>query len=144
MTASVTINGSSMPAAAGLSLFDCAEQMGVRVPTSCQKQGKCKECIVEVAEGADSISAPAAEERHLSGPFRLSCRTLVTGPGPIRCHTMRRGHMRIERRAAGLPETELAVSRREGYGIALDLGTTTVVLRLVESGNRRNRRRCVV
>jgi uncharacterized 2Fe-2S/4Fe-4S cluster protein (DUF4445 family) len=131
MSASVTINGSTLDAAEGISLFDCAERVGVRVPTSCQKQGKCRECIVEITEGMESISAPAREELHLNGPFRLSCRSLVIGAGPIRCHTVRRGHMRIERRAAGLPEVELSLSRRPGYGLALDLGTTTIVLRLV-------------
>ncbi|HUA58166.1 MAG TPA: ASKHA domain-containing protein [Verrucomicrobiae bacterium] len=127
----VTINGSTMQAAPGLSLFDCAESMGVRVPTSCNKQGKCKECMVELAEGMDSISPPGELERHLKGAFRLSCRAQVTGAGPIRCHTMRRGSMRIERQAVGLPAAELDGTRREGFGIALDLGTTTVVLRLV-------------
>ncbi len=131
MPVTVTINGSTMQAETGLSLFDCAESMGVRVPTSCNKQGKCKECMVEVAEGMDSISPPGELERHLNGNFRLSCRAQVSGAGPIRCHTMRRGTMRIERHAIGLPAAELDHNRREGYGIALDLGTTTVVLRLV-------------
>ena len=45
---------------------------------------------------------------------------------------MRRGRMRIERHAIGLPAAALAGGTRSGYGIALDLGTTTVVLRLVD------------
>jgi len=131
MTARVTINGCTTDAAFGATLFDCAESLGVRVPTSCNKQGKCKECIVEIADGMDAISAPQEQERHLSGAFRLACRTHITAAGPIRCHTMRRGHMRIERRASGLPPAELDAGARDGYGLALDLGTTTVVLRLV-------------
>ena len=98
-------------------------------------------------------------ERHLKGNFRLSCQTYVTGgSGHVRCHTMRRGHMRIERQAFGLPVSHGAlqldpavtrdgdrilidgveVERSTGpiHGIAMDLGTTTVVLRLfdLESG----------
>ncbi len=47
------------------------------------------------------LSPRTPEERHLSGSFRLSCRTHVAADaGAIRCHTMRRGQMRIERRAA--------------------------------------------
>jgi len=132
MAATVTINGLTADAAPGTSLFDCAERLGVRVPTSCNKQGKCKECVVEVAEGLESLSAPGEYERHLSGPFRLSCQTMVLGDGAIRCHTMRRGHMRIEQCAVGLPPSELSANSRPGYGIALDLGTTTVVLRLID------------
>jgi uncharacterized 2Fe-2S/4Fe-4S cluster protein (DUF4445 family) len=139
----------------GASLFDCAEKIGVRVPTSCLKNGKCKECVVEVAEGMECLSPPTQFESHLTGSFRLSCQALISAcEGHLRCHTMRRGHMRIERHALGLPtsgrpmELDPAVTRDgdriliDGveiecstgpiYGIAMDLGTTTVVLRLMD------------
>ncbi|HEY1766390.1 MAG TPA: ASKHA domain-containing protein [Terracidiphilus sp.] len=155
MAVTLTINGQSMQAAAGLSLFDHAEAMGIDVPTSCRKQGKCKECMVEIVEGMDALSAVAEPERHLRGNFRLSCQTFVTAAGgDVRCHTMRRGEMRIERHALGLPvsrrpvELDPAVTR-EGdrilidgveverstgpiHGIAMDLGTTTIVVRLLD------------
>ena len=153
MAATLTINGLTTEAPLGATLFDCAGQMGVRVPTSCLKQGKCKECVVEVAEGMASLSAPTAQEKHLTGNFRLSCQTSVAADGLVRCHTMRRGHMRIERHALGLPgsgrpmELDPAVTREGNrilidgeevdrshgpiHGIAMDLGTTTVVLRLI-------------
>jgi uncharacterized 2Fe-2S/4Fe-4S cluster protein (DUF4445 family) len=132
----VTINGRDMEAVPGMSLFECAGHVGVRVPTSCNRQGKCKECMVEVSEGMGAVSSRGELERHLSGVFRLSCQAQVIGEGAITCHTMRRGNMRIERRAVGLAERDFSDSRRSGYGIALDLGTTTVVLRLLnlESG----------
>jgi uncharacterized 2Fe-2S/4Fe-4S cluster protein (DUF4445 family) len=88
--------------------------------------------MVEVTQGMEFLSPSTDEERHLSAPFRLSCRTKVEeGAGEIRCHTMRRGHMRIERQAVGLPLFDGHVSR-PGYGLAMDLGTTTVVLRLLD------------
>jgi uncharacterized 2Fe-2S/4Fe-4S cluster protein (DUF4445 family) len=154
MAVTLTINGIAAPSPRGATLFDCAESVGVRVPTSCQKQGKCKECMVEVAEGMACLSEPEVAERHLQGDFRLSCQARIAAEeGEIRCHTMRRGHMRIERQALGLPgsgrpmELDPAV-RRDGdrilvdgveierstgpiHGIAMDLGTTTVVLRLI-------------
>ena len=161
MPATLTINGQSTSAAFGTTIFDCAESLGVRVPTSCHKQGKCKECLVEVVEGMQLLSPRMPEEKHLDGRFRLSCRTAVSADaGSIRCHTMRRGQMRIDLSAAGLPETlrsishDAAVTRRgdaisiDGqevdrssgpiHGIAMDLGTTTVVLRLfdLETGAR--------
>lgn len=153
MPATLTINGQSTSAALGATIFDCAESLGVRVPTSCHKQGKCKECLVEVVEGMELLSPRTPEEKHLDGRFRLSCRTAVSSDaGLIRCHTMRRSQMRIDLSASGLPETprsitpDAAVTRRgdviciDGqeierstgpiHGIAMDLGTTTVVLRL--------------
>jgi uncharacterized 2Fe-2S/4Fe-4S cluster protein (DUF4445 family) len=152
MPATLVLNGNSMAAPPGVTLFDCAEQLGVRVPTSCQKQGRCRECLVEVVEGMDALSPRAPEEKHLDGRFRLSCRTAVAADsGAIQCHTMRRGEMRIDLAAAGLPGMAAlapdpavtrsggaicidgeAIERSDGpiYGIAADLGTTTVVLRL--------------
>jgi uncharacterized 2Fe-2S/4Fe-4S cluster protein (DUF4445 family) len=142
-----------MTAMPGVSLFDHAERLGVRVPTSCQKQGKCRECMVEVVEGMECLSVPTEPERHLSGAFRLSCQCQVLcKSGHVRCHTMRRGHMRIERRAFGLPNRQarpdaavtrdgdrilidgVEVDRSSGpiHGLAMDLGTTTVVLRLLD------------
>ena len=98
MAATLTIDGATTDAPCGATLFDCAGRVGVRVPTSCQKQGKCKECVVEVAEGMAYLSEPTSHERHLRGNFRLSCQaTVAADDGRIRCHTMRRGHMRIER-----------------------------------------------
>src|SRR5688500_4213219 len=157
MSVTLTINGNRTDTVAGLSLFDHAEQLGVRVPTSCRKNGKCKECIVEVTEGLDLLSPPTAHEAHLKDKFRLSCQCFINTAatdGVVRCHTMRRGQMRIERHALGLPtsgkkmQLDPCVTRADGdrilldgveidrstgpiHGIAMDLGTTTVVLRLI-------------
>ena len=151
----VTIDGVAVPAREGASLFECAEAAGVRVPTSCVKQGKCRECLVEVEEGAERLSAMAPQEEHLSGRFRLSCRARITAPGVIRCHTLRRGALRIETDAVGLAADvalQPAVTRSGGrvrienrvvaegvgplHGLAVDVGTTTVAVRLydLESG----------
>jgi uncharacterized 2Fe-2S/4Fe-4S cluster protein (DUF4445 family) len=155
MAVTLTINGQSTQATDARSLFDYAEGMGIDVPTSCRKQGKCKECMVEVVEGMSALSAPTAPESHLRGNFRLSCQAHVAAAeGHVRCHTMRRGHMRIERHAFGLPVAErefkpdpavtrdgdrilidgVEIARGTGplLGIAMDLGTTTIVLRLVD------------
>jgi len=138
----------------GASLFDCAEALGIRVPTSCRKQGKCRECLVEVTEGMDCLSPATPEESHLRDQFRLSCRArIVADSGVVRCHTLRRGEMRIERHAFQLPTAAEPISpdpavtrhgdrvlldgeeiaRASGplHGLAIDLGTTTIVLRLL-------------
>ena len=155
MAVTLTINGQSIEASGERSLFDYAEALGIDVPTSCRKQGKCKECMVEVIEGMSALSPLAEPERHLKGNFRLACQASVAADeGHVRCHTMRRGHMRIERQTFGLPVSNRAfkidpavtrdgdrilidgveVDRSTGpiLGIAMDLGTTTVVLRLVD------------
>ena len=160
MPITVTVNGQRIAAAAGLSLFDAAGKAGVRVPTSCVTQGKCKECVVEVTTGLDLLSPPTTFEKHLDvrgGRFRLSCQCRVAaGEGDIECHTMRRGHMRIERTALNLQSTHETtrldpavvragdrivdaitgeeIDRSAGpiHGLAVDIGTTTIVVRLVD------------
>jgi uncharacterized 2Fe-2S/4Fe-4S cluster protein (DUF4445 family) len=122
------------PVAEGASLFESAESVGVQVPTSCVKQGKCRECLLEIEEGAELLSPRTPEEAHLGERFRLACRTRIVADGSVRCHTMRRGSMRVVDEASGLPERPEALDPvvREGYGIALDLGTTTVAMRLYD------------
>jgi uncharacterized 2Fe-2S/4Fe-4S cluster protein (DUF4445 family) len=155
MPVTVNINGKIIHATFGASLFEHAEMLGVQIPTSCVKQGKCKECLVEITEGMEFLSSHTDSEEHLKGKFRLSCQSrVVADSGEVRCHTMRRGHMRIERHALGLPvshkEMKLdpavtrdgdrilidgqEVDRSSGpiHGIAMDLGTTTIVLRLLD------------
>jgi uncharacterized 2Fe-2S/4Fe-4S cluster protein (DUF4445 family) len=159
--ATLLVNGRSTGAPQGSTLFDLAERAGVRVPTSCVKNGKCKECVVEVQSGMDLLTPPTTFESHLRPPFRLSCQAVVRADaGTVACHTMRRGRMRIEARALAVPGVdtsfpvepavqrdgerilldgeEIARSTAGRYGLALDLGTTTIVLRLfdLESGKQ--------
>ncbi len=137
----------------GVSLFETAESLGIYVPTSCIKQGRCRECMVEVTEGMEFLTPKVQEESHLTGTLRLACRTRVVGDsGKIRCHTLRRGTMRVERGALHLPADHqssldpcvtrngngillenAAIDQGPGplLGVAMDLGTTTVVLRLI-------------
>src|SRR6516164_1164983 len=104
MPVSLHLNHATCEASPGTSLFSYAEKLGVQVPTSCNKQGRCKECVVEVTEGMDCLSKPGPEEKHLKGTFRLSCCTRIAqDDGVVRCHTMRRGEMKIEKQAFALP-----------------------------------------
>ena len=120
--------------ATGASLFECAETIGVQVPTSCVKQGKCRECIVEIESGDEFLSPRTSEEEHLGESFRLACRSTIAGEGIVRCHTMRRGAMRIVEDVTGLPDLPIVLDPvvSSGYGIAMDIGTTTIALRLYD------------
>ena len=151
-----TDNASTLPWRS--TLFDAAGQAGVRVPTSCVAQGKCKECIVEVtrrhgaAVAADASTSSISRAVPAVVPVPRSSATTAT----IECHTMRRGQMRIERHALNLPVSRGRRAARSGrharrrrassidrrrrcsresdgpiHGLAMDLGTTTVVLRLI-------------
>lgn len=154
MPTRVELDKKEYPAPRGMSLFECAEQMNVRVPTSCLKNGKCRECLVEVTAGMENLTPKTPEENHLTGQFRLSCRARINSDsGHIRCHTLRRQQMKIETSSRGLPisfqsiplepavvldgtrvllEGKPIATGASVYGLALDIGTTTVVVRLVD------------
>ena len=136
------------------SLFDFADSLAIRVPTSCGRTGECHECIVEVRRGASALTPLTESEKFLRGNYRLACQALVADPSAdIEFSVLRRqpriltsGTRRdVELRPAYVrgddgesvvfngPEGPVTVDtfRRAIYGIAADLGTTTVVLNLV-------------
>ena len=156
MSASVTLNGRALPLGASQSLFAAGTEAGIVIPSSCRQQGRYRECLVEVTAGAALLTAPSAEERDLRPGFRLSCRCRPAdgSEGTIVAHTLLRPTLRIEDRALHLPASVRGFAhdpavRREGdsvrldgreihhgpgpiLGVAIDLGTTTVALRVID------------
>ncbi|MCX8212915.1 MAG: 2Fe-2S iron-sulfur cluster-binding protein, partial [SAR202 cluster bacterium] len=133
----------------GKSLFDYADSLDVRVPTSCGRSGECHECIVEVKQGLDALTPPEASEEFLRDNYRLACRARVQDTSAdIEFAVLRRQPRILTESVSRDVELEpLANSRGEDvyvgdervdayrgqmYGLAIDVGTTTVVLNLVD------------
>jgi uncharacterized 2Fe-2S/4Fe-4S cluster protein (DUF4445 family) len=154
----VFLNSKKLDSKKNDSLFDFADTLSVRVPTSCSRTGECHECIVEVRKGADALSPPTEAEKFLRGDYRLACQAFVADTSADIEFAVLRRQPRIltsgVRRATELhpayvkvdedvvskgPEGLVVVDKYKGaiYGIAIDLGTTTVVMNLVnlESGD---------
>ena len=148
----VSHDGKTQPLSAGMTLFDCADELAVEVPTSCQRNGRCHECVVEVTGGEEAL-APAPRRRASCGalPPRLPgggrarrhrCHLRAAspppahpGPRPCRCSRCARdprpschaaGRRRALRRPRGGPLPGAHARAR------VDLGTTTVVLDFVD------------
>ena len=138
-----------LESAAGKTIFDYADSLKVRVPTSCGRSGECHECIVEVKRGMEALTPPSDEERFLRGSYRLACQATVTDAEAdvefavlrrqprILTHSVRR-NVKLEpltvRRG---DDVYFQDDRMESYrgnilGLAMDVGTTTVVLNLVD------------
>ncbi|MFH1571580.1 MAG: ASKHA domain-containing protein [Gemmatimonadota bacterium] len=145
----VAVDGRTAEVEAGASLFDVAERLGVRLPSSCQRHGYCHECAVEVRSGAEGLTPPTAFESFLRPPYRLACQAVVRrGAEPIDFAPLRRTPRILA--SADRREVELdpvvarqgdrvlydgvAMDRCRGrlLGLAVDLGTTTVVLEVVD------------
>lgn len=141
--------------AGGRTLFDEADELALQVPTSCRRTGRCRECVVEVTGGAEGLSGPSPAESFLRPPFRLACQAELDPPGAAVEFEVVRRRLRIvvpepEPRSAPVePKVRVADGvvfwgderieplRGGVHGLAIDVGTTTVVLELVdlESGD---------
>ena len=159
-TGTVTCDGKTHQLTPGKTIFDYADDLTVQVPTSCFRTGQCHECIVEIKRGMDSLRPPNEAEAFLVGagsprPYRLACQAIVLDIDKDIEFTPLRRSPRILTHAittdSGRPELDPRVTHRDGvvyynnesidryrghlYGLALDIGTTTVVANLVDLEN---------
>ena len=100
----------------------------------CGGHGKCGKCRV-FCEG--SLSEPGEDEKRILGEdiskgVRLACRTFIEGDCEVSAEAA--GKAVIESRG-DLPDIEIA-PLFEKYGAAVDVGTTTVALRLYDRAGR--------
>ncbi len=138
-------------AVAGRTLFDYADELSVVVPSTCRRTGRCHECVVEVLSGAEALSARTEAEGFLKNGFRLACQAKVGATDtdiaflPLR----RKPKILTSYEADGeASRRDPAVTRRgdevlldgepvdeyRGHilGMAIDLGTTSIVIDLVD------------
>jgi len=151
----VACGESRRPAVIGRTLFDYADELAVVVPSTCRRTGRCHECIVEVQSGSDILNARTEAEGFLKGDFRLACQAKLDHAGadivfaPLRRRpqilaTYESDNKVTARDPAVIRDGDRVVMDGEiidsyhGYilGMAIDLGTTTIVIDLVnlESG----------
>jgi uncharacterized 2Fe-2S/4Fe-4S cluster protein (DUF4445 family) len=147
--ACVSSGGRQMENEANCTLFDCADRLGVRLPTSCGRKASCHECIVDVARGMEALVPRGRPEGFLRGPFRLACQAVVVDDTlDVEFSPLVR-HPKILSTSTNMEsEIDPIVIRDSGRvfydgevideerglicGLAVDWGTTTVVLELVD------------
>ncbi|GIT19964.1 MAG: hypothetical protein CM1200mP39_27700 [Dehalococcoidia bacterium] len=76
----VYLNSQKLDSEKGESLFDFADSLSVRVPTSCGRTGECHECIVEIRKGSEAITPKTTSENFFRGDYRLACQAFVADP----------------------------------------------------------------
>ncbi|HOR27195.1 MAG TPA: ASKHA domain-containing protein [Candidatus Sumerlaeota bacterium] len=135
----------------GATLFDAADLLGLKLPSSCGRHGSCHECIIQVTAGEEALNPRTENEDFLRGGYRLACQCRLERPEPVvHAHALRRGTPQIAASGRPVPvalapavtrgpdDTVLLdgepIAQRRGplLGAAADIGTTTVVLRLVD------------
>ncbi|MQG43684.1 MAG: DUF4445 domain-containing protein [SAR202 cluster bacterium] len=134
------------------SLFDLADQVKMRIPTSCGRVGDCHECIVEVSEGLENLSERSEHETFLTEPYRLACQSKIISLNSDISFTPRKRDRKILTNFTGSNkydidhnyqyknnslvlindgEEKIISKSKNFYGIAVDIGTTTVAINLV-------------
>ena len=136
----------------GKTVFDYADDLAVQVPTSCFRTGQCHECIVEIKRGMESLQPPNEAEAFLRDNYRLACQAVVLDLDkdieftPLRrtprilTHTVTNDDEalelspRVTHQDGTVYYNQEPVDRYRGhlYGLAIDIGTTTVVANLVD------------
>jgi uncharacterized 2Fe-2S/4Fe-4S cluster protein (DUF4445 family) len=145
----ISHNGQKSELVLGRTIFDYADELAVQVPTSCGRNGSCHECVVEIRKGMDALSPRNLPESFLRGDYRLACQAVVQNPKvDVQFSPLRRRPKILTSTQQKPAEVDPVVVRRgervyyDGevidkyrghlYGLAMDLGTTTVVLELVD------------
>ena len=154
----ITCDGKTYQLSPGKTVFDYADDLAVQVPTSCLRTGQCHECIVEIKQGMEHLRPPNDAESFLRDNYRLACQSIVLDIDTHIEFTPLRRSPRILTQIGTVGEkTDTSqslnplVTQKDGivyydsepvdrfrghiYGLALDIGTTTVVANLVDLEN---------
>ena len=145
----ISHDGRVQPLELGKTVFDFADDLAVEVPTSCGRNGKCHECVVQITAGMESLSPPSEFESFLRGSYRLACQAVVERVDreihfkPLRRQpqilTLGQNKIHLDfdpmvtRQGLDVLYDGKVIDQYRGclYGLAIDLGTTTVVVDLV-------------
>jgi len=149
----VYLNSQPIDGARDKTLFEYADELSVRVPTSCGRNGKCHECIVEIRKGGDALSQPTEAESFLTKNYRLACQTYVNEIEKVVDFSVLRRQPKILTAGTDVNTNISPAVVRDGnnviynngesskiidiyrgsiLGLAIDIGTTTVVINLVD------------
>lgn len=105
-----------------LSDLPALEQGHLQYP--CAKKGICRKCLVTVT---GAVSPKTTAEQHLTGDQRLACCTRVLGDVTVSLPELSSGLQTAERDLTAQDATNACFIN---YGIAVDIGTTTIAVSL--------------
>lgn len=144
--AKISVDGRSIDGQTGTTLMECFVTAGLLLRSDCGGRGRCGKCLVRVEE-ADSgaLSEPDETEekilRSLGRAFdhRLACRARVQGAVSLTVPPESRLERAVVQKGAPLllsrfDSSALAPGRRSpgAWGIAVDIGTTTIAVYLCD------------
>lgn len=129
--------GKTQQATAGETLSEVASKAAVTINADCAGQGTCGKCKIKVLSGdtglQDDTEKKLLSKEELEAGIRLACRVKVQNDMTVQVLSAT-GHMGRKKDMARLPEGFVPDlikggqgEPKEYYGLAFDIGTTTVV-----------------
>ena len=149
MAGNISHDGQERRLESGKTIFDYADELAVLVPTSCYRMGHCHECVVQIRSGMEALGPRTEAEAFLREEYRLACQAVIDDPNiDIDFAPVRRKPKILTQSLEKEMDLDPVVSRRgdevlydgtvvdryRGHllGLAIDLGTTTIAMDLVD------------
>ena len=133
--ATVLINGKTYTCSVGSTLGDMMQSSG-HGQMPCGGHGKCRKCRVTVS---GEVSAPSEDEKRALSPealasgVRLACRVTVLGNCTVTTSEQSSGQIVTHGAFPSSMQERVLCPSWRGYGVAMDIGTTTLAARLYDS-----------
>jgi Uncharacterized metal-binding protein len=140
----------------GLTILDYAQKLQIKINAECGGVGKCGKCIVRIEKGEENLNQPTSSEKKFNLPenHRLACQArIVRDISDIVVYIKEFGEYEIlkygmEREVEICPSyikkngnvykkngEEIDIYRDGIFGLAIDIGTTTIVFDIVNLEN---------
>jgi uncharacterized 2Fe-2S/4Fe-4S cluster protein (DUF4445 family) len=140
MRVSIYPTGESVVCGAGSNLLETLIEAGVFVDNPCNGKGICGKCKVKILSGAapqsqaNGVPVMSDSERFLTADeinagIRLACFTEITGDMTVETVARDRRHRIL---TGGYMPDFIRDRRENGYGVVVDIGTTTVAAALID------------
>ena len=142
----ITVEGRALAVQKGVTLMEGLVAAGLFLRSDCGGRGHCGKCLVRVSSGdAQGLSKPDEAEAKIisagewAAGYRLACRARVLGPASLEIPEESRLAQDVVKEGLPLLLSRLGspapVSHRgfsDAWGVAVDLGTTTIAVYLCD------------
>ncbi len=138
-------------------ILEAARKIGVEIISECEGRGLCGKCIIRIEKGEENLNSPTEIEKkfNLGKNERLACQAKIIGDKDIYVFIRSVGKFSILsdtlkdkikidpfiiRRNGKIFRNEEVIDKDRGniYGLAIDVGTTTLVFQIVDLETGKN------
>ncbi len=129
-------HGTRIAATERMTILDAARQAGLHISSDCGGNGTCGHCVVQITPvvKATSVDRKHIDSQRLMAGFRLACIHRVIQDMHVRISGYGRSTAILEESLMNTRFPEPDDGLEGQFGIAIDIGTTTIVCYLIDLG----------